>query len=100
MYALERYDLVFITGESGSAKSSIIRLAERTFNKQLQSSNVSHPIVNSPPMYTRLSFVKGESDPHEKQRSVIVNTILPDAYDEDQVRPEALLIVRSSLIIR
>ena len=29
MYAVERYDLIFISGES------VVRLAERTFNKQL-----------------------------------------------------------------
>jgi ABC-type ATPase involved in cell division len=41
MYALKRNDLIFITGESGSAKSSLIRLVERTINKQMSSVNVS-----------------------------------------------------------
>jgi ABC-type ATPase involved in cell division len=41
MYALKRNDLIFITGKSGSAKSSLIRLVERTINKQMSSVNVS-----------------------------------------------------------
>lgn len=41
MYALKRNDLIFITGQSGSAKSSLIRLVERTINKQMNTVNVS-----------------------------------------------------------
>ena len=41
MYALKRHDLIFITGQSGSAKSSLIRLVERTINKQMSTVNVS-----------------------------------------------------------
>jgi ABC-type ATPase involved in cell division len=41
MYALKRNDLIFLTGPSGSAKSSLIRLAERTINKQMSTVNVS-----------------------------------------------------------
>ena len=41
MYALKRNDIIFITGESGSAKSSLIRLVERTINKQTSTVNVS-----------------------------------------------------------
>jgi ABC-type phosphate/phosphonate transport system ATPase subunit len=41
MYALKRNDLIFIIGETGSAKSSLIRLVERTINKQMSSVNVS-----------------------------------------------------------
>jgi ABC-type phosphate/phosphonate transport system ATPase subunit len=38
---LKRNDLIFIIGETGSAKSSLIRLVERTINKQMSSVNVS-----------------------------------------------------------
>ncbi|CAF5096894.1 unnamed protein product, partial [Rotaria sp. Silwood1] len=41
MYALKRNDLIFITGECGTAKSSLIRLVERTMNKQMSANNVS-----------------------------------------------------------
>lgn len=41
MYALKRNDLVFIIGQSGTAKSSLIRLVERTINKQMSTVNVS-----------------------------------------------------------
>ncbi|CAF3967545.1 unnamed protein product, partial [Rotaria sp. Silwood1] len=39
MYALKRNDLIFITGECGTAKSSLIRLVERTMNKQMSANN-------------------------------------------------------------
>jgi ABC-type ATPase involved in cell division len=41
MYAIKRNDLIFITGQTGSAKSSLIRLVERTINKQMSTVNVS-----------------------------------------------------------
>jgi ABC-type lipoprotein export system ATPase subunit len=41
MYALKRNDFIFITGQCGSAKSSLIRLVERTINKQMSTDNVS-----------------------------------------------------------
>jgi ABC-type ATPase involved in cell division len=41
MYALKRNDIIFITGPSGSAKSSLIRLVERTINKQTSTVSVS-----------------------------------------------------------
>jgi len=41
MYALKRNDFIFITGQCGSAKSSLIRLVERTINKQMSTVNVS-----------------------------------------------------------
>ena len=41
MYALKRNDLIYIIGETGTAKSSLIRLVERTINKQSSSVNVS-----------------------------------------------------------
>ena len=41
MYAIKRHDLIFLIGRTGSAKSSLIRLVERTINKQMSTVNVS-----------------------------------------------------------
>ncbi|CAF1514427.1 unnamed protein product, partial [Adineta ricciae] len=65
MYAIQRHDMIFLIGQSGSAKSGLIRLAERTFNKQMNSANVN-------------------PDEHGKQTSIIIETIFPNSYDEDQ----------------
>ncbi len=41
MYAIKRHNLIFICGESSTAKSTLIRLVERTINKQMSTVNVS-----------------------------------------------------------
>jgi len=41
MHSIKRNDLIFVTGPVGTGKSSLIRLAERTINKQMSTVNVS-----------------------------------------------------------
>ncbi|CAF5066700.1 unnamed protein product, partial [Rotaria sp. Silwood1] len=65
MYALKRNDLIFITGECGTAKSSLIRLVERTMNKQMSANNT-------------------DSTEDEQQKLVITNKVFPNSFDEDQ----------------
>ncbi|CAF3428145.1 unnamed protein product [Rotaria socialis] len=65
IYALKRNDLIFITGQCGSAKSSLIRLVERTINKQM-------------------STVSVDSTEDEQQKLVIINKVFPNSFDADQ----------------
>ncbi|UJR29306.1 hypothetical protein I4U23_010520 [Adineta vaga] len=64
MNAIQRFNMIFLTGQSGSGKSSLIRLVERTINKQMNSTN-------------------DDSNEEKKQKSIITNTIFPNSYDED-----------------
>lgn len=41
MYSIKRNDFIYLIGPTGSAKSSLIRLVERTINKQMSTVNVS-----------------------------------------------------------
>ncbi|CAF1088574.1 unnamed protein product [Rotaria sordida] len=66
MYALKRNDFIFITGQSTTAKSTLIRLVERTINKQI-------------------STVNGDSTNNEQQNLVIINKMFPNSFDEDQL---------------
>ncbi|CAF4449025.1 unnamed protein product, partial [Adineta steineri] len=63
MNAVKRNDFIFIIGQCGSAKSSLIRLVERTMNKQMSLTN-----TNS----------------NEQQKTIVPCTIFPNSFDEDQ----------------
>ncbi|CAF1139632.1 unnamed protein product [Adineta steineri] len=63
MNAVKRNDFIFIIGQCGSAKSSLIRLVERTMNKQMSLTN-----TNS----------------NEQQKTIVPYTIFPNSFDEDQ----------------
>ena len=83
--SLKDNQLIIVTGPPASFKSTLIRLVERTINKQFQVRLRSSP---------SLSFVQGEfllqitSKSDDEQQLIIVKRIYPNAFDEDEVRVE------------